>query len=95
MENHYDWTLDARRGSASVDDRGNLCKSAMTVRPLLKACPVRPCADFTHKLTFVPAGHDFRGWQRPRVLTRVVAVGAPITERPPQLGRIKARTGLR
>jgi AraC family transcriptional regulator len=27
--------------------------------------------DFTHKLTFVPAGHDFRGWQRPRVLTRV------------------------
>ena len=26
--------------------------------------------DFTHKLTFVPAGHDFRGWQRPRALTR-------------------------
>jgi AraC family transcriptional regulator len=26
--------------------------------------------DFTHKLTFVPAGHDFHGWQRPRALTR-------------------------
>jgi AraC family transcriptional regulator len=26
--------------------------------------------DFTRKLTFVPAGHDFRGWQRPRALTR-------------------------
>jgi AraC family transcriptional regulator len=26
--------------------------------------------DFTHKLTFVPAGHDFRGWQRPRALAR-------------------------
>jgi AraC family transcriptional regulator len=26
--------------------------------------------DFTRKLTFVPAGHDFHGWQRPRALTR-------------------------
>src|ERR1700688_4273191 len=26
--------------------------------------------DFTRKLTFVPAGHHFRGSQRPRVLTR-------------------------
>jgi AraC family transcriptional regulator len=26
--------------------------------------------DFTRKLTFVPAGHDFRGWQKPRALTR-------------------------
>jgi AraC family transcriptional regulator len=26
--------------------------------------------DFTRKLTFVPAGHDFRGWQKPRMLTR-------------------------
>ena len=26
MENHYDWTQDARRGSAIVDDRGNFCK---------------------------------------------------------------------
>ncbi len=27
--------------------------------------------DCTHKLTFVPAGHDFRSWKKPRVLTRV------------------------
>src|ERR1700681_2068853 len=26
---------------------------------------------FTHKLTFVPAGHEFRGWQKPRALTRI------------------------
>src|SRR5712672_503493 len=26
--------------------------------------------DFTHKLTFVPAGHDIRGWHRPRALAR-------------------------
>jgi len=26
--------------------------------------------DCTQKLTFVPAGHDFRGWQRPRALPR-------------------------
>jgi AraC family transcriptional regulator len=26
--------------------------------------------DFTRKLTFVPAGHEFRGWQKPRALTR-------------------------
>jgi AraC family transcriptional regulator len=26
--------------------------------------------DFTRKLTFVPAGHAFRGWQKPRALTR-------------------------
>lgn len=27
--------------------------------------------DFSRKLTFVPAGHEFRGWQDPRTLTRV------------------------
>src|SRR4051812_31475343 len=26
MENYYDWTQDSRGGSASVDDRCNLCK---------------------------------------------------------------------
>ncbi len=28
--------------------------------------------EFSGKLTFVPAGHRFCGWQKPRVLTRVV-----------------------
>jgi AraC family transcriptional regulator len=36
----------------------------------VEGLPRSTLRDFTHKLTFVPAGHDFRGWQRPRVLTR-------------------------
>ena len=38
---------------------------------VVEGLPRSTLRDFTHKLTFVPAGHDFRGWQRPRVLTRV------------------------
>src|SRR6266404_611385 len=37
----------------------------------VEGLPRSTLRDFTHKLTFVPAGHDFRGWQRPRALTRV------------------------
>ena len=37
----------------------------------VEGLPRSTLRDFTRKLTFVPAGHDFRGWQRPRVLTRV------------------------
>src|SRR5712675_2797391 len=37
---------------------------------IVEGLPRSTLRDFTHKLTFVPAGHDFRGWQRPRVLTR-------------------------
>ena len=40
------------------------------MRPLLKGLPRSTLRDCTHKLTFVPAGHDFRGWQRPRALAR-------------------------
>ena len=36
----------------------------------VEGLPRSSLRDFTHKLTFVPAGHDFRGWQRPRALTR-------------------------
>src|SRR6266850_1703536 len=38
---------------------------------IVEGLPRSTLPDFTHKLTFVPAGHAFRGWQRPRVLTRV------------------------
>ncbi len=38
---------------------------------IVEGLPRSTLRDFTHKLTFVPAGHDFHGWQRPRVLTRV------------------------
>jgi AraC family transcriptional regulator len=37
----------------------------------VEGLPRSTLRDFTHKLTFVPAGHDFRGWQRPRALTRI------------------------
>jgi AraC family transcriptional regulator len=36
----------------------------------VEGLPRSTLRDFTHKLTFVPAGHDFRGWQKPRALTR-------------------------
>jgi len=36
----------------------------------VEGLPRSTLRDFTHKLTFVPAGHDFRGSQRPRALTR-------------------------
>jgi AraC family transcriptional regulator len=36
----------------------------------VEGLPRSTLRDFTRKLTFVPAGHHFRGSQRPRVLTR-------------------------
>ena len=37
----------------------------------VEGLPRSTLRDFTHKLTFIPAGHDFRGWQKPRALTRI------------------------
>jgi AraC family transcriptional regulator len=36
----------------------------------VEGLPRSTLRDFTQKLTFVPAGHDFRGSQKPRALTR-------------------------
>src|SRR5712664_2370144 len=36
----------------------------------VEGLPRSTLRDFTRKLTFVPAGHDFRGSQKPRALTR-------------------------
>src|SRR6266436_10344297 len=36
----------------------------------VEGLPRSTLRNFTHKLTFVPAGHDFHGSQRPRALTR-------------------------
>src|ERR1700736_1719904 len=36
----------------------------------IEGLPRSTMRDFTQKLSFVPAGHGFRGWQRPRALTR-------------------------
>jgi AraC family transcriptional regulator len=38
---------------------------------VVEGLPRSMLRDFTHKLTFVPAGLEFRGWQDPRVLVNV------------------------
>jgi AraC family transcriptional regulator len=40
----------------------------------VEGLPRSTLRDFTRKLTFVPAGHDFRGSQRPRALTRTTYI---------------------
>ena len=37
----------------------------------VQGLPTSSIKIFNQKLTFVPAGHEFHGWQRPRALTRV------------------------
>ncbi len=37
----------------------------------VEGLPTSTCRHLSRRLTFVPAGHRFQGWQRPRVLTRV------------------------
>src|SRR3979490_3607039 len=38
---------------------------------LIEGLPKSTLREFNCKLSFVPPGHRFYGWQRPRVLTRV------------------------
>jgi AraC family transcriptional regulator len=38
---------------------------------VIEGLPKSTLREFNCKLSFVPAGHRFHGWQRPRVLTRV------------------------
>ncbi|HUI97909.1 MAG TPA: AraC family transcriptional regulator [Xanthobacteraceae bacterium] len=37
----------------------------------VEGLPASTLRDFSGRLSFVPCGHRFRGWQKPRVLTRV------------------------
>jgi AraC family transcriptional regulator len=37
----------------------------------IEGLPRSTLREFSRKLSFVPAGHEFQGWQKPRVLTRV------------------------
>jgi AraC family transcriptional regulator len=41
---------------------------------LLEGLPRSDLRSFSHKLTFVPAGHDFVGSQKPRALTRITCI---------------------
>lgn len=38
---------------------------------LVEGLPRSTLHEYSHKLSFVPAGHQFSGWQKPRALTRV------------------------
>ena len=38
---------------------------------LVEGLPRSTLHEYSHKLSFVPAGHRFSGWQKPRALTRV------------------------
>ena len=40
----------------------------------VEGLPPSALRDLSHKLTFVPAGHEYRGWQEPRTLTRLMNV---------------------
>jgi AraC family transcriptional regulator len=37
----------------------------------IEGLPKSTLHEFSRKMTLVPAGHDFHGWQKPRMLTRV------------------------
>jgi AraC family transcriptional regulator len=54
--------------------------------------------DFTRKLTFVPAGHDFRGSQRPRALMRTTYIyidpRGPLADPALRFGEIEFRPRL-
>jgi len=47
-----------------------LCAFRVKPTTLLEGLPASQQRNFSGRLTFVPAGHEFYGWQDPRVLTR-------------------------
>src|ERR1700737_2804120 len=65
---------------------------------IVEGLPRSTLRDFTHKLTFVPAGHDFRSWQKPRVLTRVthfyIDPRGPLADPALQFGEIEFKPRL-
>src|SRR5712672_4329331 len=65
---------------------------------VVEGLPRSTLRDFTHKLTFVPAGHDFRGSQKPRALTRTtyfyVDPRGPLADPALRFGEIKFKPRL-
>src|SRR5260221_3789267 len=59
----------------------------------VEGLPRSTLRDFTHKLTFVPAGHDFQGSHWPRALTRTtyfyIDPGGPLADPALRFGEIK------
>jgi AraC family transcriptional regulator len=64
----------------------------------VEGLPRSTLRDFTQKLTFVPAGHDFRGSQRPRALTRTtyfyIDPRGPLADPTLRFGEIKFKPRL-
>src|SRR6267154_5912188 len=64
----------------------------------IEGLPRSTLRDCTHKLTFVPAGHDFRGWQRPRALARTtwfyIDPRGPLADPALRFGEIKFKPRL-
>src|SRR4030081_3201247 len=48
---------------------------------LIEGLPKSTLREFNCKLSFVPAGHRFYGWQTPRVLTRVTYIYVDLPDR--------------
>jgi AraC family transcriptional regulator len=53
---------------------------------LIEGLPKSTLREFNCKLSFVPAGHRFYGWQTPRVLTRVTYIYIDLLDRPSDRG---------
>jgi AraC family transcriptional regulator len=64
----------------------------------VEGLPRSTLRDFTRKLTFVPAGHDFRGSQRPRALMRTTYIyidpRGPLADPDLRFGEIEFRPRL-
>jgi AraC family transcriptional regulator len=64
----------------------------------VEGLPRSTLRDFTHKLTFVPAGHDFHGSQLPRALSRstyfYIDPRGPLADPALRFGEIKFRPRL-
>ena len=64
----------------------------------VEGLPRSTLRDFTHKLTFVPAGHDFQGSQWPRALARTtyfyIDPRGPLADPALRFGEIKFRPRL-
>src|SRR4030081_2704402 len=61
---------------------------------LIEGLPKSTLREFNCKLSFVPAGHRFHGWQTPRVLTRVTYFYIDLPDRLFDLGSGTARSAI-
>jgi AraC family transcriptional regulator len=64
----------------------------------VEGLPRSTLRDLTRKLTFVPAGHDFHGSQRPRALTRTTYIyidpGGPLADPALRFGEVEFKPRL-